>query len=71
MNVKIRDGHVADRPVCLAVGVDLDGAKYWAGVLAELTNRGAHDVLIVCCDGLRGLPESIRATWPDATVQTR
>ena len=22
------------------------------------------------CDGLKDLPESIRATWPDATVQT-
>ena len=28
------------------------------------------DALIVCCDGLKGLPESIRVTWPDATVQT-
>ena len=25
----------------------------------------------MCCDGLRGLPESIRAQpWPDVTVQT-
>ena len=86
LNVKIRDGHVADRPACLAVGVDLDGAKhvlgiwigdgdgegakYWAGVLAELANRGVDDVLIVCCDGLRGLPDAIEATWPQATVQT-
>jgi len=36
----------------------------------ELKNRGWLDVLIVCCDELRGLPESIRATWPEATVQT-
>ena len=28
------------------------------------------DALIVCCDGLKGLPESIRITWPEATVQT-
>ncbi len=39
-------------------------------MLTELRNRGVADVLIVCCDGLKGLPESIRATWPDATVQT-
>ncbi len=86
LNVKIRDGHVANRPVYLAVGVDLDGAKhvlgvwigdgdgegakYWAGVLAELANRGVEDVLIVCCDGLKGLPDAIEATWPQATVQT-
>ena len=36
----------------------------------ELLNRGLADALNVCCDGLRGLPESIRAAWPDATVQT-
>ncbi len=37
---------------------------------AELANRGVKDVLIVCCDGLTGLPEAIEATWPQATVQT-
>ena len=26
--------------------------------------------MIVCCDGLKGLPDAIRTTWPDATVQT-
>ena len=39
-------------------------------MLIELRNRGLADALIVCCDGLKGLPESIRATWPQATVQT-
>ena len=34
------------------------------------SNRGIKDVLIVCCDGLTGLPEAIEATWPQATVQT-
>jgi putative transposase len=47
-----------------------EGAKFWAGVCAELANRGVRDVLIVCCDGLAGLPEAIEATWPQATVQT-
>ena len=86
LNIKIRDGHVANRPAYLAVGVDLDGrkhvlgiwigdsdgegAKYWLGVLTELRNRGVEDVLIVCCDGLKGLPDAIEATWPAATVQT-
>ena len=45
-------------------------AKQWATMLTELRNRGLVDALIVCCDGMGGLPESIRATWPDATVQT-
>nr|WP_237564194.1 MULTISPECIES: IS256 family transposase [unclassified Actinomyces] len=83
--VKIRDGaHVSNRAAHIAVGVDMDGikhvlgiwvqahegAKFWAGVCAELANRGVQDVLIVCCDGLTGFPEAIEATWPQATVQT-
>ena len=27
-------------------------------------------MLIVCCDGLRGFPEAVEATWPQTTVQT-
>ncbi len=84
--IKVRDSQVANRPVYVAIGVNLagerdvlglwlgpaggEGAKQWATMLTELRNRGLADALIVCCDGLRGLPESIRATWPDATVQT-
>lgn len=83
--VKIRDGaHVINKAAHIAVGVDMDGikhvlgiwvqtnegAKFWSGVCAELANRGVQDVLIVCCDGLVGLPEAIEATWPQATVQT-
>ena len=84
--VKVRDAQVANRPVYVAIGVDLagerdvlglwlgpaggEGAKQWVTLLTELRNRGLADALIVCCDGLRGLPESIRATWPQATVQT-
>ena len=47
-----------------------EGAKFWAGVCADLANRGVSDVLIVCCDGLTGLPEAIEATWAQTTVQT-
>ncbi|BAS18422.1 probable transposase for insertion sequence element (plasmid) [Arthrobacter sp. Hiyo8] len=83
--VKIRDGHqVKNKAAHIAVGVDLDGvkrvlgiwiqasegAKFWAGVCAELANRGVKDVLIACCDGLTGFPEAIQATWANTTVQT-
>ena len=83
--VKVRDSHqVRNKAAHIAVGIDLDGvkhvlgiwvqtsegAKFWAGVLAELRNRGITDTLIVCCDGLTGFPEAIEATWPQATVQT-
>jgi putative transposase len=83
--VKVRDGHqVRNKAAHIAVGVDTDGvkhvlgiwvqategAKFWAGVCAELRNRGIRDVLVVCCDGLSGFPEAIEATWPQTTVQT-
>ena len=47
-----------------------EGGAFWAHVCAELANRGLRDVLIVCCDGLTGLPEAIEATWPQSMVQT-
>jgi putative transposase len=83
--VKVRDGHqVRNKAAHIAVGVDLDGvkhvlgiwvqaaegAKFWAGVCAELRNRGVRDVLIACCDGLSGFPDAVEATWPQAMVQT-
>ena len=83
--VKIRDGaHVRNKAAHIAVGVDMDGikhvlgiwiqategARFWAGVCAQLANRGVKDVLIVCVDGLSGFPEAVEATWPESTVQT-
>ena len=47
-----------------------EGAKFWLSVLTELKNRGVADVLIVCCDGLKGLPDAIEAVWPQAVTQT-
>jgi len=47
-----------------------EGAKQWMNMLADLRNRGILDVCIVCCDGLKGLPDAIVATWPQAVVQT-
>lgn len=84
--VKVRtDGRVTNRPVYIAMGVDLDGckhvlglwlgvgdegSKYWLGVLTELRNRGVTDILIACCDGLTGFGDAIEAVWPQAVVQT-
>lgn len=84
--VKVRDTQVANRPVYVAIGVNMDGerdvlglwigpsggegAKRWMTMLTELRNRGVQDVLITCCDGLTGLPDAIRTVWPDTTVQT-
>lgn len=75
IQVMIRDGQVANRPVYTVVGVTVDGmrdilglwvghggegAKYWHQVLSEIRNRGVNDVLMLVCDGLRGLVESVR-----------
>jgi putative transposase len=49
---------------------DGEGAKYWLRVLTELKNRGVRDVLMLVCDGLKGLPDSVGAVWPQAVVQT-
>jgi transposase-like protein len=85
INVKIREGKVANRPIYMAVGVTVDGerdvlglwageggegAKYWAHVLTEIKNRGTQDVCIVVCDGLTGLGDAVALVWPQAIVQT-
>jgi putative transposase len=83
--VKIRDGGpVRSKAVYIALGVNMDGtkevlglwtsenegAKFWLGVLTELKNRGLSDILVACCDGLKGFPEAIEAALPRTTVQT-
>jgi putative transposase len=83
--VKIRDGQVTNQPIYTAIGVTVDGrreilglwagtggegAKFWLQVLTEFKNRGTEDVCMVVCDGLKGLPDAIDATWPLAVVQT-
>ena len=47
-----------------------ESAKYWLAVLTELKNRGVRDVFFLVCDGLKGLPDSVAAVFPDTTVQT-
>lgn len=85
INVKIRDGQVANRPIYVAMAVTVDGhrdilgiwagdggegAKHWLRVLSELKNRGVNDVLMLVCDGLKGLPDAVAAVWPRTIVQT-
>jgi transposase-like protein len=87
INVKIREGQVANRPVYVVLGVTVDGqrdilglwagehgdgegAKYWLRVLAEIKNRGVADVLMLVCDGLKGLPDAVSTVWDKTIVQT-
>jgi putative transposase len=83
--LKIREqGVVQNRSAYVALGQTVDGrkevlgvwlestegAKFWMRVLSELRQRGVQDVLIACCDGLKGFPQAIEATFPLAVVQT-
>lgn len=82
--VKIRDdGHIRNKAVYLALGVNLEGhkevlglwvqqtegAKFWLAVLTELKNRGVEDILIACVDGLSGFPEAIESVFAKTQVQ--
>ena len=85
IHVKVRDGQVTNKAFYVAIGVTVngerdilgiwagaggEGAKHWMGVLTELKNRGVADVLMLVCDGLKGLPEAVSTVWERTTVQT-
>lgn len=84
LQFKVRDaGHVRNKAVYLAIGVNLDGykevlgmwiaqtegAKFWLSVVTELRNRGVQDIFIACVDGLKGFPEAIETVFPQTEVQ--
>lgn len=85
IHVKIRDGAVANRPIYVALAVTTEGrrdilglwagdggegAKHWMHILTEIKNRGVNDVLVLVCDGRKGLPDAVEAVWPRTVVQT-
>lgn len=47
-----------------------EGAKFWLSVCKDLKNRGIQEILIVCMDGLKGLPDAIKTVYPDVNIQT-
>jgi transposase-like protein len=77
------EGQIVKKAVYVAIGLDLDGrkdvlgmwvgenesAKFWAGVLNGLRNRGLEDIFIACVDGLPGFPAALEAAYPKAQVQ--
>jgi len=82
--VKIRqDKRVIKKSIYLALGINIDGhkellgmwisenegAKFWLGVLTELSQRGVEDILIACVDGLKGFPDAINTAYPQTHVQ--
>ncbi len=84
LRVKIREeGFVRSKVVCIALGIQTDGAKdilglwienaedagFWPRAMNELRSRGVRDVLIAVVDGLKGIPEAINALFPRTVVQ--
>jgi putative transposase len=84
LQYKVRDGgHVRNKAVYVAIGIDLngmkevlglwiaqtEGAKFWLQVVTELKNRGVRDIFIACVDGLKGFPEAIETVFPNTEVQ--
>lgn len=82
--LKIRqDKRVINKAIYLVLGINIEGhkellgmwvsenegAKFWLSVLTDLQNRGVQYMLIACVDGLKGFPEAINATYPDARIQ--
>ena len=84
VNIKV-SGRVSKRAVYVVLDIDHDGdkqllglwigeaetegAKFWLKVLTDLRNRGMKDILIACCDGLKGFPQAIEAVYPHTQVQ--
>lgn len=81
---KVREeGKVINKAIYVVIGLGIDGSKeimgfwisaresggYWLGVLNDLKSRGVRDVFIFSVDGLRGLEEAIRASYPDSDIQ--
>lgn len=71
------EGQIVKKAVYIAIGIDLDGkkdvlgmwvvenesAKFWAGVLNSMRNRGVEDILIACTDNLTGFSQAIEAVF--------
>ena len=84
VNIKV-SGRVSKRAVYVVLGVKQDGnkellglwigeaeaegAKFWLKVLTDLKNRGLKDIVIACCDGLKGFPQAIETVYPKTQVQ--
>ena len=84
VNIKV-SGRVSKRAVYVVLAIDVEGnkqllglwvgeaetegAKFWLKVLTDLRNRGMKDMLIACCDGLKGFPKAIESLYPHTQVQ--
>ncbi|MGE5620931.1 MAG: IS256 family transposase, partial [archaeon] len=77
------DGHIQNKAAYTCLGLDIHGykdllgiwigeaesSKFWLSVLNELRNRGVKDILIACCDGLKGFTDAISSVFPNTVIQ--
>lgn len=77
------EGQIIKKAVYIAIGVNMDGrkdvlgmwvgenesAKFRAGVLNSLRNRGVEDILIACTDNLTGFSQAIEAVFSKTNIQ--
>jgi transposase-like protein len=78
-----QDKRVINKAIYLVLGINIEGhkellgmwvsenedAKFWLSLLTDLKNLGIQHMLIACVDGLKGFPEAINATYPEAKIQ--
>lgn len=50
-------------------GGENESAKFRAGVLNSMRNRGVEDILIACTDNLTGFSQAIEAIFPKTDIQ--
>ena len=61
------DGH---KEVLGAYVNEVEGARFWLGVLTDLQARGVKDIFIACIDNLSGFEEAIATIFPKTEVQS-
>jgi putative transposase len=85
VHFKVRDEHkIVNKAAYICMALDMkgykdilgiwigeqEGAKFWLSVCNDLKNRGVKDIILACMDGLKGLPEAIKAVFPDVNIQS-
>ena len=84
IHYSVRDNNVIKKLAAYVIlGINLEGrkevltievgqnesAKYWLSVLNTLKNRGVHDIMIICADGLTGIKDAITTAFPQTEYQ--
>ena len=72
-----------EKSVHIIIGININGfkeilgfwiaesesAKQWLNIFNELKSRGVQEILLACCDNLKGISESFKAAFPDVCIQ--